>query len=241
MNIEKDKDKEKNKNKNNNNFSMNDYYHKEFYMFYIIEIFKNINLNNIFSIDKVLSEEILSKFFYTSNIEKTLNLPEKFNIKNLLSIKLINNAINLSSFISLKNQGFVIALNFIKTNTNSETKFKDIINEILFTPKFTVLLDSIKNIILLERNINFIIRDYYLNKINIFGQIKNLFDKNYKITPIAETKFKLLKIKKFICDSYNGNLRNLYGEISLIEDYAKLENLAKDEKTKKEIYNIFIS
>lgn len=222
------------------NESNKDIYYKEFYLIYLIELFKNFNLNNIFSLEKILSEEILSKYFYLNNIEKALNLPEKISIINLLSIKLINNSANLSSFISLKNQGFVTLLNFIKTNTKSETQFKQIINEILFTPKFTILLDSIKNIILLERNINFIIRDYYQNKINIFTQIKKLLE-IFKISPIAETKFKLLEIKKFICDSYTGNLRNLYGEISEIEDYYQLENLAKDERTKKEMYNIYIS
>jgi len=187
---------------------------------------------------KITNINVLSKFFNFDE-NSIFKSKEFLNINHLLGIKLVNNLSNISGFMNVDQSLSFLVFNYLKNYVDSESEFREIINELLFVPKFNVLLDASSNIILLEKNLNNIVKDYFDTKINIFNQITNLFKDKYKISPIAETALKLLKIKKFICDSFNSNLRNVFSDINEIDNYQELENYIKDQRFKKEIYRIY--
>ena len=211
-----------------------------FDIFLILEIYKNINLKNVFTCIKILDSEILKHFF---NIPENSSIfsDERFSIEHILGIKLINSITNLSAFLYVEESLSYLVFNFYKNYLNTEEQFKDIIQELLYMPKFNNLVESSSNIIILEKNLNLIIKDYFETKIKIFQNFLNLFKEKFKINPISETAFKLLKIKSFICSSHNSNLRNVYNEIKDFDNYQDLESYINDERIKIEIYKIYAS
>jgi len=211
---------------------------EEFYYIFIVNIFKNLNMVNIFTFIKLLDMNVLIKIFNFEQIS-ILKSKEVFNLRHLLGIKLLNNISNISAFIFLDQSLSFFVFNYIKSYIETENEFKELLDELLYIPKFNILLDASSNIILLEKNLNQIVKDYFETKINIINQITNLFKDKFLIGPIAETTFKLIKIKKFICNSFYSNLRNVFSDISEINNYLDLENYIKDERLKKEIYKIF--
>lgn len=212
----------------------------DFELFFVLEVFKNLDLKNIFFFIKILDFNILQNIF---SWDKNSNLakPDKFNLKMYLAIKLVNTASNISSFIAIDRILLFNILNFLKNSINSEEEFKEIINEILYVPDFNNLMEASRNIILLDKNLNAIVKDYFETKIKIFTEILQLFKEKFKLSPIAETNFKLIKIKSFICNLFISNLRNIYSDISDLDDYQELENYIKEERFKKEIYKIYTS
>lgn len=213
----------------------------DFHLNFLCNVFKNLNLNNIFNFIKIINLNVLSKILHFDCQNTIFKSNEFLNIKHLLGIKLVNNLSNISGFLNVDQSLSFLVFNYLKNYVNSDNEFKELINELLFVPKFNILLDSSSNIILLEKNLNNIVKDYFETKINIFNQIVNLFKDKFRITPIAETTLKLLKIKKFICDSFNSNLRNVFSDISEMDNYQDLENYIKDDRFKKEIYKIYSS
>ncbi len=201
---------------NNSNKDLLSTSYSDFHLIFLCNIFKNLTLNNIFNLIKIINSNVISKVFNFDGENSIFKSDEFLNIKHLLGIKLVNNLSNISGFMNVDQSLSFLVFNYLKNYVNSESEFKELLNELLFVPKFNVLLDASSNIILLEKNLNQIIKDYFEFKINIFNQISNLFKDKFRISPIAETTLKLIKIKKFICDSFNSNLRNVFSEISEI-------------------------
>lgn len=226
-----------NKISQNSNKDIGSFYYQDFHLHFICNIFKNLTLNNIFNFTKILNAKVLSNIFHFN--DSFYESDDFINVKHLLGIKLVNNLSNISGFMNVDQSLSFLVFNYLKNYVNTENEFREIVNEILFVPKFNILLDASSNINLLEKNLNHIVKDYFDTKINIFNQITNLFKDKFKISPIAETMLKLLKIKKFICDSFNSNLRNVFSEINEMDNYQDLENYIKDERFKKEIYKIY--
>jgi hypothetical protein len=226
------------KSSNKSNKDSTSTFYNDFHLNFLCNIFRNITINNIFNFVKITNINVLSKFFNFDE-NSIFKSKEFLNIKHLLGIKLVNNLSNISGFMNVDQSLSFLVFNYLKNYVDSESEFREIINELLFVPKFNVLLDASSNIIFLEKNLNHIVKDYFDTKINIFNQITNLFKDKYKISPIAETALKLLKIKKFICDSFNSNLRNVFSDINEMDNYQELENYIKDQRFKKEIYRIY--
>jgi len=226
---------------NNSNKDLLSTSYTDFHLIFLCNIFKNLTLNNIFNLIKIINSNVISKVFNFDGENSIFKSDEFLNIKHLLGIKLVNNLSNISGFMNVDQSLSFLVFNYLKNYVNSESEFKELLNELLFVPKFNVLLDASSNIILLEKNLNQIIKDYFEFKINIFNQISNLFKDKFRISPIAETTLKLIKIKKFICDSFNSNLRNVFSDISEMENYQDLENYIKDDRFKKDIYKIYSS
>lgn len=219
--------------KNQNKFSTYD-------LNFICNIFKNLTLNNVFNFIKIFDSKVLIQVFKFNENSKLMS-GEFLNIKHLLGIKLINNLNNISGFMNVDTSLSFLVFNYLKNYIYSDYEFREIVNELLYVPKFNILLDSSSNIMILEKNLNHIVKDYFETKINLFEQTTKFFKDKFKLSPIAEAKLKLIRIKKFICDSFNSNLRNVFSDISELEDYQELENYIKDERFKKEIYKIYSS
>lgn len=219
----------------NNNKSAKDKLKLTQFKYQFIEIFKNITQNNFINLHKIFSIANHNSYNLDPN-----------NIFTLFILKLCNTLPNIASVIpTCCKKGIKDILKFINSLRIKEEDLKIIAFEITHLPAINYILESHSNILLLERNLNYILRDFVLFKLLMIEELivthPDYFNKAY----IIQEKVKLLKIKNYVLQKTEDNdVKNIYEKLRNLYEFSAIQSIftgTKNKKMKEEIERIYSS
>ena len=193
----------------------------------LIEIYNIINMNNFATLKKIF---------------QGLNIIQ-INIFFILLLKMTLNFISLSSVIPEQlTYGINTLLNLFMTFNLPIEEIKIIIEDIINLPTMTFILDSSRNILILDGNIKNIIKGYFKAKNDLLNEIIKLYKNELSKFPLLLISHRIFKVKNCIINSYNDKeeIQKIFNLIRTLEDYNDLYDVVRENDIlRNEIYNVY--
>ena len=195
----------------------------------LIEIYNIINMNNFATLKKII---------------QGLNIIE-INVFFILLLKMTLNFISLSSVIPEQlNYGINTLINLFMTFNLPIEEIKIIIEDIINLPTMTFILDSSRNILLLDGNIKNQIKGYFKAKNDLLNEIIKLYKNELSKFPLLLISYRIFKVKNCIINAYNDKeeIQKIFNSIRTLDNYNDLYDIVRENDIlRNEIYNVYSS
>ena len=193
----------------------------------LIEIYNIINMNNFATLKKIF---------------QGLNIIQ-INIFFILLLKMTLNFISLSSVIPEQlTYGINTLLNLFMTFNLPIEEIKIIIEDIINLPTMTFILDSSRNILLLDGNIKNQIKGYFKAKNDLLNEIIKLYKNELSKFPLLLISYRIFKVKNCIINAYNDKeeIQKIFNSIRKLDNYNDLYDIVRENDIlRNEIYNVY--
>ena len=193
----------------------------------LIEIYNIINMNNFATLKKIF---------------QGLNIIQ-INIFFILLLKMTLNFISLSSVIPEQlTYGINTLLNLFMTFNLPIEEIKIIIEDIINLPTMTFILDSSRNILILDGNIKNIIKGYFKAKNDLLNEIIKLYKNELSKFPLLLISHRIFKVKNCIINAYNDKeeIQKIFNSIRTLDNYNDLYDIVRENDIlRNEIYNVY--
>jgi hypothetical protein len=193
----------------------------------LIEIYNIINMNNFATLKKII---------------QGLNIIE-INVFFILLLKMTLNFISLSSVIPEQlNYGINTLINLFMTFNLPIEEIKIIIEDIINLPTMTFILDSSRNILLLDGNIKNQIKGYFKAKNDLLNEIIKLYKNELSKFPLLLISYRIFKVKNCIINAYNDKeeIQKIFNSIRTLDNYNDLYDIVRENDVlRNEIYNVY--
>ena len=153
------------------------------------------------------------------------------------------NFISLSSVIPEQlNYGINTLINLFMTFNLPIEEIKIIIEDIINLPTMTFILDSSRNILLLDGNIKNQIKGYFKAKNDLLNEIIKLYKNELSKFPLLLISYRIFKVKNCIINAYNDKeeIQKIFNSIRKLDNYNDLYDIVRENDIlRNEIYNVY--
>jgi hypothetical protein len=193
-----------------------------------IEVFKNINLNNFANFNKIFQicwkeQEINSNFLFSLNL--------------CVSYFNISSAINPTAEIQRE------IIHLLRQLISNNQQVIMICSEVCHLVNLSFILEAQKSILLLDRKLSFLVRDYLNSKVLFSQFLLEAFPLYIENSALILTNFKILRIKQYIINTLNEQeIKPTYERVQHLTHLDEFEPIFhNNERMKNDIIKIYTS
>jgi len=194
-----------------------------------LELFKILNMSNIFTIKEILS-----------HLNENKN--SKVNINLLFILNKIINFLMVNSIISEKiDYGLNNILGIISNLDLSISDIDIILEELFFFQSVSFINNSGHNILLFNESPHIIIRNFVEGKIKLAEKIINMYYNGKLNNNLLKNNYKIFLIKgEIIKEMGEHDIIEIYNDIKTLNDFKEIiDEIEKYDELKERIYEIY--